>query len=622
MKFPFQLLLIRRLLLAYAIYSICRLLFISFNYTTYSNQDLSTLAGTFFYGLLFDTSAIVYTHAYFILLHIIPLPFRNNKYYQRFLTYSFLLINGAAILLNLADTGYYPFSGKRSGIELFHIQQDILDQLFSYLTDYWYLTLILLAAFVLMYKAYKRTVQSTTQVPVSYKEWLLVPLWLGLCFIGARGGWNLKPITPFDAARMVKPEMVSATINTPFQMIISIQQIGVEPVNYMSDSEAIKAFNPIKQPAANQQPTNKNIVLLIVESLGKEYVGYHNNGKGYTPFIDSLMQFSLVFDNAYANGKRSVTGLPSIVASMPSLMEDAYSGSFYQSNKLISVGGYLQHLGYDASFYHGAKNGSMSFDNFISITNGGSYFGLNEYPHQKDFDGSWGISDGPYLQYVAEELGKKKQPFYSGIFTLSSHHPYHIPESEQHLFEEGTLPIHKSIRYADYCLRRFFEKAATMPWYANTIFIITADHSAENEKAAYQSLEGIYRIPLFIFDPSNPVQQRNSKTTQQLDILPAILQLAGYPKPYFSFGNNPFDTTEQGFAIQYSNNIYQIIDYPFALFMSNGQPFMLCNIEKDVNMKENLLTSDTILAAQLTTKLKAFIQTYNDRLIRNKTTVD
>ncbi len=618
-KFPFQTLLLKRLLLAYGIYTACRVAFVIFNFNTFSHQDFSTLLKTFYYGLLFDTSAIIYTNAIFIFLHLIPLPFRHKNFYQIFLKIYFITINSVAVLLNLSDTGYYPFSGKRSGLEILNIKQDIFNHWLSYVTDYWHLTLLLAGAVWGINKLYNLTGKSEKQPVHYFTESFILIVSSALCFLGARGGWNLKPLNTFDAARLVKPEMVSATINTPFQMLMTVQQIGVQRVSFMSDEEAESLVNPV-QIISNKTAKKKNIVLLIVESMGKEYVGYYNNGKGYTPFIDSLISVSTSFENAYANGKRSITALPSILASMPSLMADAYTNSYYQSNKLQSIGGYLQGIGYQSLFFHGAKNGSMSFDNFIGISNGGKYFGLNEYPDEKDFDGHWGVYDEPYLQYVCRQISQTDTPFFATAFTLSSHHPYSIPDDKKHLFKGGTLPIHQSVEYTDYSLRQFFETAKKQAWYDNTIFIITADHSAENETHTYANMEGMHRVPLFMFEPQNPQGKTISNTTQHLDILPLVLNKIGYSGKYFSFGRNPLDTTQQGFAVQFPNDIYQIAEYPWVLQLSNGEAFQLLNVEADT--QPNLIDKEKEKAEALSKKLKAFIQIYNTRLIENRTSVD
>ncbi|MCE2786691.1 MAG: LTA synthase family protein [Bacteroidota bacterium] len=622
MQVPFFKLLFKRLLLAYGIYAACRIAFIAFNYYAFTNQGLGVLIQTFFYGLLFDTSAIIYTHAVFIFLHIIPIPLRHHPVYGKILKIYFISVNSIAVLLNLIDTGYYPFSGKRSGLELLNMKQDIADQAITYLIDYWYLTGLLIIFIWLLSKLYNQTGTEPPKMknPTKQilKESLLILPIAALTFLGARGGWNLKPLGVFDAARLVKPEMVSATINTPFQMIMTVQQTGIKEVFWMPETEALNYFNPEKKKT-NGTNVRKNIVLIIAESLGKEYVGHYNNGKGYTPFIDSLIGVSISFEHAYANGKRSITGLPAIMASMPSWMEDAYTSSYYQSNRLLSIGGYLQQAGYHASFYHGARNGSMSFDNFIGITKGGHYYGLNEYPDEKDFDGHWGIYDGPYLQYFCKEIGTHPKPFFATLFTLSSHHPYAIPPTLKNKYKDGTLPIHKSVAYTDDAIRDFFRCAASQPWFKETIFIVTADHSAENEQPAYQSMEGMYRIPFIIFDPAQPKRKQINKTVQQLDLLPTILELSGYNGKYFGFGESAIDSLGGGFAIQYYNNIYQLIQYPYVLLMTNGEPFFLGNVEEDITMQTNLLASEKEIALKLEKQLKAVIQTYNSRLTKNKT---
>jgi uncharacterized sulfatase len=332
--------------------------------------------------------------------------------------------------------------------------------------------------------------------------------------------------------------------------------------------------------------------------------------------LDSLALYSTIYKNAYANGKRSIEGIPAIVASMPSLMNNDYMNSYYQSNTLESTGSLLQHLGYETSFYHGGKNGTMSFDNFISATHAGKYYGLNEYPNPTDNDGNWGIYDEPYLRYVANQLTEQEQPFFSTVFTLSSHHPYNIPTALKQQFQEGTLPIHKTIRYVDFALQRFFENAKQTSWFSNTIFIITADHSSTNELPNYTSEEGMYRIPLMVFEAENPSQQAIDQTIQQIDIMPIILKQAGYNKPYFAMGLSSVDST--GFAIQYINNMYQFIQHPYMLQFDGEKTTQFTKLNKK-DVLENCTELDR--KKLMEQSLKAFIQQYNSALIHNNTVV-
>ena len=124
----------------------------------------------------------------------------------------------------------------------------------------------------------------------------------------------------------------------------------------------------------------------------------------------------------------------------------------------------------------------MGFDHFAKgLPDMTAISVAREYGHDEDFDGNWGIYDGPFLQRAVHEMDRLKEPFLSTIFTLSSHHPYSIPPAIKSQFPEGPLPIHASVRYTDACLRDFFTTAARSTWYSNTVFIITADHTAEAE---------------------------------------------------------------------------------------------------------------------------------------------
>lgn len=615
--------LLKRLLLVYWIYFISRILFYCFNFSYFRNFTFTEVLPAFVYGLRFDTTAILYSNGIIIVLHLLPGPWKYSKAYQQVTMWLFIAINTFALLLNLIDIGYFPYSGKRSGAELFALKKDIADQSLAYITDYWYFVILLAAVVWMMCKLYPRFKAAGTPV-LSVKtyasETLIFILAAAVCVVAARGSLGLKPLNVLDAARLTRTELAPLTLNSPFQLIMTVQQKGVQEKNYMSAADARVIFNPEHQYHPSDT-TRKNIVLIIVESLGKEYVGFYNNGKGYTPFLDSLMQHSTVCLNAYANGKRSIEGIPAIVASMPSLMDNDYINSYYQSNTLLSTGAYLKQTGYNASFYHGGKNGTMSFDNFIATTGAGTYYGLNEYPDKKDDDGNWGIYDEPYLQYFAQELDKKPVPFFATVFTLSSHHPYNLPADKADMFAEGTLPIHRTIRYTDYALKLFFETARKMPWYKNTVFIITADHSSTNEQPQYAGIEGMYRIPVVLFDPSAPRQRLISKTVQQIDLMPAILDRTGFRKPFFSFGSNLLDSVASGFAIQYINNQYQFIQYPFVLHFDGDKTtgFYILN-EKDEMIRADDQEYRGVKRA-MEKMLKSVIQQYNSDLIHNKTAV-
>ena len=314
-------------------------------------------------------------------------------------------------------------------------------------------------------------------------------------------------------------------------------------------------------------------------------------------------------------------GLPAILGSLPTLMNNPYSSSSYSGNEITTFATALKEKGYQTSIFHGGANGTMGFDAFSKIAGIEKYYGRTEYGNEKDYDGNWGIFDEPFFQYFAQHLDKTQQPFFGSFFSLSSHHPYTLPEKFKGEFKEGPLKIHASIRYSDFALRQFFETAKKMSWYNNTLFIITADHTGTAAEEFYTNSVGMYQIPLVLFKPGSALKGSNDGITQQIDIMPSVLDYMNYDKRFFSFGESVFDTTADRFAINYLNNIYQILDDEYVLQSDKDKPLALYHYKTDSLLKNNLLEKEKLVKYKLDLKLKAIIQTYNHSLINNRQTV-
>lgn len=580
-----------------------------FNYSYFSKFNVNQIFGIFIIGLRFDLTATIYFYAPLILLLILPIKIHQNIY-----SYLFLCVTAIIILLNLIDVAYFPFSSRRSGMELWSIQQELSYLLVHYLISYWYLFVVFIFLMIAAWFIYsKYVIINTSKLLQNKLSWFLVPVYLIILALMARGSIGLKPLNSTDASKLTKPELVPLLLNTPFQMIMSVEQEGINRYNYFDDYIARGIFNPIKQNHA-VDTVKQNIVLIIVESLGASYCGFLNGKKGFTPFLDSLSLHSKVYHHAYANGKRSVEALPAILAGIPSLMQTDYLSSFYVQNKIDGIGNKLIENGYDVSFYHGGRNGTMGFDNFIAHT-GGKYFGLNEYTgSNNDFDGTWGVSDFSYLLYFAKELDAKNKPFFSTAFTLSSHHPYKIPsDSRIKSFRPSEHPITKCIEYTDDALRNFFSLVKDKEWFKHTTFIITADHSADNLDETYKTMAGKFHIPLLIYSYHNKADNIYA-TVQQTDIPSIIYQLGGV-RNYFSFANGLQDTP--AFALQFTDQIYQTICWPYVYQFNGKEGVGFYNLSNDVLMNKNLI-HQTQLYLYIDSLTKSVIQQYSNSLIDNK----
>ena len=231
----------------------------------------------------------------------------------------------------------------------------------------------------------------------------------------------------------------------------------------------------------------------------------------------------------------------------------------------------------------------------------------------------WGIFDEPYLQYFNTELSKKEQPFFSTVFTLSSHHPYTIPEKYEGKFDKGNLNIHESIGYADYALQQFFTAAKKEKYYKNTLFVLVADHTAQTEIPLYQGRAGMYRIPL-IFHFDDKLKGVSNVVSQQADIFPSVIDYLDESAEFISFGNSVFSDSTDYFAVNYLNGLYQFIEDDFVLHFDGESAVSLYNFKNDPNLNTNLIEEDKHIALKKEEKLKAIIQQYNNRLIKNNLT--
>ncbi len=448
----------------------------------------------------------------------------------------------------------------------------------------------------------------------------LIPV-MGFYVLGFRGGLQYKPLNVIQASRYAEAKNIPLVLNTPFTIIKSANKPSIVQLVYFNDeTELEKHFSPIVQLKPKHEFQYKNVVLLILESFSKEYIGALNPGEQtYTPFLDQLIQKSLVIEHTFANGKKSIEALPAILSGIPTLMNTAYISSKAASNRIESIGSKLKEKGYRTIFYHGGENGTMGFNSYTNMAGIDEYIGKNEYPYTGDYDGNWGIFDEPFLQFCIEDLSQGEQPFFASIFTLSSHHPYTVPKKYENNFQGGPLPILKSVEYADYALAQFFESARKMSWFDNTLFVLTADHTAHNYLESYNNRMGMYAVPLIFYAPKFIEAQRIEKVSQQADIYPSVLDFLGYEGKILSYGQSVL-SDHKGFSINYINQIYQLIEDDFCLHFNGKESVGLYDWKKDLDLKNNLIDQEPYKKSQmdLEQKLKAILQSYTQRLNRNQ----
>lgn len=635
------------IVLAFALFMLCRLVFLAVNFGYYADHlTLGLLESMLRGGLLFDASAVVYVNALYILMMLLPWKGKERRGYQTAAKVVFVLFNGVAAAANLADCVYFRFTGRRTTATLFSEfgnEGNLGSIIGTEVLNHWYLTLLFLLLMWGVWRLYRRpAVQLTVRRPALYYtvQTLCLLVAVPLCIFAIRGGIGkaVRPITLSNANQYInRPVEAAVVLNTPFSIIRTIGKKPFEVPAYLSTEEMEAAYSPIHHPTgkgAGRGAAKKNVVIFIMESFGREYIGALNRSldantyKGYTPFLDSLIPHSYVFTNAVGNGRKSIDGMPSVLSGIPMFVEPFFVTPA-ALNKVSGIAGELQQAGYHTAFFHGAENGSMGFQAFARATGFKEYYGRTEYnadPHtggDADFDGTWAIWDEEFFRFMCDKLSSFRQPFAAALFSASSHHPFAVPERYRERFpEEGGKPIHKCIRYSDNALRLFFEQAARQPWFDNTLFVITADHTNQTSHAEYQTDYGGFAVPIIFYDPGAGLRGCSRAIAQQTDIMPTVLGYLGYDRPFLAFGNDLFNTPDhRRFAVNYLNGIYQYFQGDYVIQFDGSSVTAIYDYRNDPLQQHNIIHRIQP-QKQMELQLKAIIQQYMLRMNEDRLTPD
>lgn len=622
---------IANVLLVMLIYSISRLFFFWINHDLYPHVSSAHLLEMMLGGMRFDLTAVLYLSSLYLLLALLPLPLsvRNNRIYRRITYVSYLLPNSIGIIANCIDMVYVRFTDRRTTCTVFsefQYDNNIATVFVQSALQYWYVLLFAILMLLLLGVLSWRTTNAPYRIslllsgllpryaerPVVYylRQTLLLCLIAYFTVIGIRGGFGsyTRPITISNAMQYVnKPQETAVVLNTPFSLMKSLENTTYQNPHYFTDDMLETIMSPVHSPSTahdmRQYSADEpfNVVVIILESFAKEYIGFYND-MGYTPFLDSLLAQSVTYQHSYASGRKSIDAMPSVLSSIPMLIEP-YVVTPYSTNAVSSIADCLRSIGYTTAFFHGAPNGSMGFGAYARSAGFQYYFGMDEYDGEEAFDGTWAIWDEEFLHYFARTMDTLPEPFMTSVFTASSHHPFKVPARYEDAFPKGTIPLHRCIGYADYALKRFFAYAQQQDWYNHTLFVITADHTNQLTTPDYQNTRGLFAVPVAFYCPAclKP-SLRTEQAVSQIDIMPSVLNFVGYNKPFFAFGEDCLTRHKQ---------------HPYAVVYNHPQ-FELLTAEEEWILNDTTLNTDTMPMLYL----KAFIQQYIDRMITDRLTIE
>lgn len=602
--------------LVYVCYTICRIIFVLDNWDSFNYLTMSDFLRLCRGGLLFDSAAIAYSNIIYVLLVFFPLHLKERKGYHKTVKWVFVVVNMMMLAMNLMDSGYFPFSNQRTTTTIFaqFANEDNLAGIFAIeALRSWYLIVAFAVMALGLWRLYRTPEYHTGGKLRYYLVSIVAFAFFGFAsFVGIRGGVGkaIRPITLSNANHFTKrPAEAAIVLNTPFSFIRTIGKEHFTVPSYFEDRAQMQAlYNPLHTPDGTEQFTPMNVVQIILESNSMEYYG-----RGFTPYLDSLMNESLTYTHSFANGRISIDAMASVLSSIPR-MGESFILTPSALNPLSSAAGELgRNKGYHTAFFHGAQENSMGFKAYSQSVGYQEYYGRESYGNDEDFDGHWSIWDEEFLQFFAQKMNSFPQPFATAIFTATSHHPYLIPERYHSIFKEGPLPIHKCVEYLDMSVRRFFETASQMPWFENTLFVICADHTNIVELPEYGTEAGRYMVPIMFYKPDGSLKRTEDGTMQQIDIMPTILGMLDYDLPYIAFGNDLTRTDpEHTFAVVCNNGVFQFFKDGYLLQFDGEELVGLYDYVSD-----RMLQTDLVGKLDCTGNLeilKSVIQQYMERM--------
>lgn len=582
---------LRRVALLYAVLALCRLLF------WLHNRELIGPIETWWPlvkgALQFDTVSILYAEGLWLVLALLPLPLalRESRLWQGGLFGLYSIVGSLIIALNLSDAVYFRYTQKRfTADEIFFADNgNSLQLMGKFMAENWPLVVAWLALTALLVWGGGRKLRPYSPLR---RWWSYYPcslavlaLTVGLAIGGIRGGFTrmTRPIT-LSNATLYAPTSAQANLilSNPFCILRTAGSSSkVEVPEFFPPEALANHFSPYHYPTPEAEAPlrGRNVVIFILESMSAEHSAHLRPDlyaeseyyKGFTPFLDSLMREGYCFKQMYSNGLRSIQAMPAILGSIPSFKTPfvLMPQSLGESRQLPRI---LRDQGYETAFFCGSEAGSMGFGAYARSAGIEHLYAREEYEarHGKeDFDGYWGIWDDKFLHFMGEELTSLQEPFLATLFTLSSHHPFVVPERLKDSLPIGHTAIHRCAAYEDYAFREFFHRYREAEWFKNTLFVFVADH-VSSERYSTESLTwpGDHHIFGFCYAPGSNLKGESSEPAQQIDWMPTILALLGNTEPYFAFGRDLFAEPERPrWAFSYENG-YQLISEEGARALS------------------------------------------------------
>ncbi len=651
-------------LILLALYSLLRLALLVYNRDLIGSTPLTTFADSFVNGLRFDLRLVVYLCAPLLLSILSVRAMAARGFHVIWLTTWASL----TLLLGLSEMEFYREFHQRLNSLVF---QYALEDTKTVVSMVWYgfpvLRYLLAWALIswllwclfrfLDHRTRPASAAVGSDMPAKTSPWLLRLGVFVVCLIGAavaaRGTLDQGPPLRWGAAFTTDSlfanqlglngtlTLVSAAkarlsgdrakVRKATLPADTAQQITREmlltPEDRLIDAEAA-AVRRVMTPRGDGTLPVHNVVVILMESFAGHYVGALGGKGDITPYFDQLSKEGLLFTRHFSNGTHTHQGMFATMACFPNLPGFEYLMQQPEGTHQFSgLPQLLSARGYDDLYVY---NGAFSWDNqsgFFGAQGMHNFIGRDDYANPVFSDPTWGVSDQDMFDRAAEELKNYgDKPFYALLQSLSNHTPYALPAElpVQPVTGFGHLNEHlTAMRYSDWALGQFFEKARELPSFKDTLFVIVGDHGFGNPDQLTEMDLYRYHVPLLLIAPGiqQKFGQRNDIAGSQVDIVPTIMGRLGTPVQHQCWGRDllSLPATAQGFGVikpSGSDQAVAIIEDEQVLVQPPGRKAILYQYRLNQGLPATALQQpDT--AARLEERLNAFVQVATQSLLQD-----
>jgi phosphoglycerol transferase MdoB-like AlkP superfamily enzyme len=578
--------------------------FLVYHFHIYNQFHLGQLFKVFLYGTRLDLSFAAYLSVLPLLITLISSFFKFSLFDKIIKWYTLVLLP-IVIFICFADLEIYKWWGFRIDSTLFKYMNTPKEVIASI----WMSPVFLLLFLVLMFSflailGYNKLIYKLGQTVPTLKikkailTFVILVLFLPAMFIVIRGGTQLSPINQSAVYFSNNQFLNQAAVNPLWNFVYSILEKNYDeanPFHHFPLEEAKQRVTKLNKgyngPSIQVLKQGKiNVVLIIWESFTAKTVESLGGKKGITPQFDSLCKEGILFNNIYASGDRSDKGLIAVLSSFPAQSITSIMNKTTKAASLPSICKTLKQQNYHTAFYYGGEPEFANIKSYLVASHYDEIIGKENFPPQT-WNSKWGAHDEVVLNRMLEDLNKQKQPFFTSLFTLSSHEPFEIPMKPLLPGKDDESKFLNSMHYTDSCVGAFIRQAKQQTWWNNTVIIITADHGHPlpwtDQSQVVNHYPSEFKVPmLWLGGALTKTDTIISTIGSQIDISKTLLKQMSLNGKEFEFSKNLLARNPSPFAYYAYNN-------GFGFLTPHGH-FVFDNVSKNFLEKSPEITENDV----------------------------